>query len=323
MKQDDDMSNTFIAEVGQKSAIADIKENDSIFPEVNIEPPKEMVETPEPKENIIAEVLPENNKDNNFNKSNKKRINPILTIVLMILSLALGVGGTYYYFEFIDNSKEPVKKVVTEKEDNKELSPDSIFITNLISKYDYYSISNSEIFTNLYKEDSLKVEAIDEMYLKDLVAKNASKDLATSTFTSEDFKTSTEELFGDKISLTDTDITSYSTKCDCLKYNSTTKMYTPTSSICNETTDLSMRRKIVKSLTKNETLEVVVAPALLDKEYVYKSVESDKPIDKIEGVTPETFDIDKDYTKLNQYKYTFDYDQENNIYRLNKIELVK
>ena len=157
--KDDDMSNTFIAEVGQKSAIVDndvesLDERNSIteikkpeFPEVKIDPPddKEVIlegnngennipnsDIPTPIENSnlnndiktkIEEPIPGYDDESNFYEEKPKKRNPIITILLMILCLALGAGGTYYYFEVYnvkENTETAEKKEKTEAiEENK------------------------------------------------------------------------------------------------------------------------------------------------------------------------------------------------------------
>ena len=58
---------------------------------------------------------------------------------------------------------------------------------------------------------------------------------------------------------------------------------------------------------------------------VYKAYDiiNFKGVDQLTDYTYETFDIEKDYAKLNQYKYSFKYDKDNNNYYLESIELIK
>ena len=132
---DDDMSKTFIAEVGQKSAIADeevLEENtnESNFPDISIEPAEEEIETTTNKEKDYTEELFYDTEIEN------KKNNPVIVIILMIFSLLIGVVGSYYYFE-IYNKKESIKdeKITTSKSNDineKELNADGLFIKNLI-----------------------------------------------------------------------------------------------------------------------------------------------------------------------------------------------
>ena len=79
-------------------------------------------------------------------------------------------------------------------------------------------------------------------------------------------------------------------------------------------------RKVVKSIKKKNSIEINVAVLFTSANKVYKTPDDDSVID---GVKASDFDIDKDYTKLNQYKYTFNYDKSSDNYILDSIELIK
>lgn len=332
---DDDMSKTFIAEVGQKSAIADDEEvleentNESNFPDISIEPPKEEINTNEIGTNIEEnEVKSEYEKEPSmYDEPKKKKSNPLLTILLMILSLAIGIGGSYYYFKVLE--KEEVSTKVEEKEEAKdtaeELKPDGVFVTELIKRYDYDAGASPMIYRNLYRNEKTEVTNIDETYIAITAAQDASDGWAPS-FSSEELKQSIIKLYGIEIKYEDKDI-----KPDehggfqYYKYDSINKGYTFTEEVGGGEGGIYMERKIVKALKSENNIEVYVAPCLINPyNEVYKSMDKDgNESEKIDGVTSETFDIDKDYTKLNQYKYTFNYDSGNDNYYLVSIELVK
>ena len=89
---------------------------------------------------------------------------------------------------------------------------------------------------------------------------------------------------------------------------------------------MSLKRKIVKTKLDDDILTVNVDVAVIDsnEDKVYKNYsEDEKELEEVDNVVATTFDIDKDYTDLNQYKYTFNYDKDNNNYYLVSIELVK
>lgn len=159
-EREEEMSKTFIAEVGQKSAVVDEVEsldstenNNSVskepeganFPEVKIEPPKangqisednkseefnestqEEVKTVEPVTPSVdlSGTIPGYEKESFIyeNEKKPKKKNPIVTILLMILCLGIGVGGTYYYFEVYNqkDNTETTKKETEEKKEEKE-----------------------------------------------------------------------------------------------------------------------------------------------------------------------------------------------------------
>ena len=71
---------------------------------------------------------------------------------------------------------------------------------------------------------------------------------------------------------------------------------------------MSLKRKIVKTKLDDDILTVNVAVAVIDsnEDKVYKNYsEDEKELEEVDNVVATTFDIDKDYTDLNQYKYYF------------------
>ena len=124
MNNDDDMSNTFVGEVGQKSAIfkedEDIEtiddgeiieeKKEELFPEVKIDPPSEIPDTlkneEEKKEKEQPKTKEEDKVDDEFladiqsqKPKKEKKGHPFLTFLLMLICLAVGAGASYYYFE--------------------------------------------------------------------------------------------------------------------------------------------------------------------------------------------------------------------------------
>lgn len=342
---DDDMSKTFIAEVGQKSAIADDEEVlekntiESNFSDISIEPPKEEINTNEIGTNIEEkETKPRYEEESSmFDETKKKKSNPLLTVLLMILALGIGAGGSYYYFEVLN--KEVVSTKVEEKEEvgkdtAEELKPDGLFVKNLIEDYDFYLISNVDVFNKLYANDKTEVSDIDEYYLRNLAATKARKILGNSDFSGESFTNAARTLFGSEVTLenkTFTDSKIEQQACYVYEYNKQDDYYyLKRPSECGGASTISMERKIVKAIKKEDSLEIAVAVALVDTatDKVYKKIDatitdSSQLTDEVEDATTQTFDIDKDYSKLNQYQYTFKYDKDNSNYYLESIELIK
>lgn len=350
MNKEEDMSNTFVAEVGQKSAVfkkseeveslEESKENS--FPEVKIDPPTEMPAILEKDQNTESqnEEKPEIDEDEEFLEAKKKKKskkykkrNPFVTFLIIVICLALGAGASYYYFEVYTNDTKKEKSVNTKNEvtdkttnESEEISPNSLFINELISNYDYSAITNVEVYSILYAQDKVYIKDLDETYLRTLAAKKANKSLYGVSFSSEQFQNAVKILYGNTISLPDKE---FSIDNGCITMNYNNSYYAATPGACGGISMYSMERKVVKATKKEDTLEVNVAVAILlgDVNKVYKgfnSANSDNPgIDEVTGVTADTFDISKDYTKLNQYKYTFKFDEENYNYYLESIELMK
>lgn len=343
MKKDEDMSNTFVAEVGQKSAIfknADEiesldNETKTAFPEVKIDPPSEMPSALEEKKEETANKKENQEEDEEFLEAKKKKKskkyrkrNPFVMFLIIVICLALGAGTSYYYFEVYtdDTKKEETTVTKTEVEDkteseSKEIKPTSLFIKKLINDYDYSSITNAEIYSTLYAQEKTTIKDLDETYLRTLAAIKANRSLGTAIFSSEDFQNAVTILFGNQITLEDESISIYN---GCTKVEYQNSYYYATTGDCGGASAYSLVRKIVKAVKNNDTLEVNVAAAITDGNKIYKEYDNiNGGTDELTDIVYASFDIDKDYTKLNQYKYTFNYDSENDNYYLTTIELIK
>ena len=383
---EDDMSMTFVGEIGQKSAIATSDEVESLdstatstipesaFPEVKIDPPtNEMGKTiiPEVPDSVPAEEvtntdsesindsnsytdknmntnmatntndLGPNNQEPSFdggnNKKNKKG-HPVLVTILLILFLVGGTALGWYFSGYINKflNKEETK---TEKKETKEvtkasdeeISPNSIYIKNLISDYDFYTIGNATLYTSLYSKDKTEIKDLDDIYLRAIAAKKANKSLSGVFFSSEQFQDAVTLLFGNQLTLEDESI-SNGKFCVNIQYDSSTKYYSEGETTCGGSGFPTLERKIVNAVKNKDTIEVNVAVVIFSgdptvnkvfKTYNESSDDQNNLGEVVEGVTRDTFDIDKDYTKLNQYKYTYNYDKDNNNYYLTTIELIK
>ncbi len=314
--KEEDMSQTFIAEVGQKSAIVDEDDIEEIKPKK--EEKEEQEKNKKTKDTIDIS-----------NKPEKKSTNKVVLVILIILSLIIGAGGGYYFFN-LKNAKETQttpKAETKEKVKQEEFNPDGLFIKSLINRYDFSVISEVEIYNYLYSEDKISAKEIDKDYLRLVSASNIKNNLITGSFKSDELKDSITMLFGDKISLEDKN---FEIGCTTYKYSNINKEYTREEKDgCGGATSLEMQRKIVKATLKtNKTLEVNVAVAIIDNDddKVYKEYNEDEEShgeDELDNVDATSFDIDIDYKDLNQYKYTFNYDSENNNYYLVSIELIK
>lgn len=298
-KIDDDMSNTFVFEVGQKSAIFDDDFTDDI-----------------------------NKKDDDFfdnskkkkktkQKSNKKKNNGFIMTLLMILCICIGIGLSYCYYEVYGSNFSKEKKCTTlENEGEEKLQPNGVFSESLIERYDAYNLNDSDIYKALYSKDLLKSKDISLDYVKEVVIKRAlylNSDYSKIAFSKDDFDRALKELFGDNISVSSDDIEGF-------KYNSKSKKYIYEKANAKANDDYRQIRKIVKSTKNKDSIEINVAVAIITGNKVLKSLDSDSVID---GVNSSNFDIDKEYTKLNQYKYIFSYDKENDNYILDSIVLIK
>ncbi|MCI8346974.1 MAG: hypothetical protein HFJ12_03380 [Bacilli bacterium] len=328
---DEDMSKTFVGEINQKSAIA----SDNTVTLENLIS-SEVKETPRPVESQIIQKIEEQSGQSEPNK--KKKRNPFLIILLMLFAFALGGIGTYYYFE-IYHTKEEISSNNNEvqeetEKDEEELNPDGVFITNLIERYDAYVITNCEIYESLYNKKSRVVSELDKEEIKYLVAKealNINRGKNPTYFSSEDFHKAAIRLFGTNLTIEDGNINLYpNVEGAIFTYDKENNQYTYKAPEVGGTTTYTMERKNIKAIRNEESLEVTVAIAILDSNtkkiyrgYNSKATDGSLGIEEVEGFTTDTFTMDKDYSKLDQYRYTFDYDTTNDNYVLTSIELVK
>lgn len=344
MNKDDEMSNTFVAEVGQKSAIFNPENNDQVesleetvsFPEVKIDPPKDMPSVLEADKPDLTKKEEENDDEEEFLESKKKKKNkkykkrnPFTTFLIIIICLALGAGGSYYYFEIFNKTDSTVKNEAVKNDSNKkekidssneEIKPTSTYIKELIEKYDTTETQYKPvIYQNLYSKDKIMATDLDNDYVQKLGVANIRNNFY---FTEDELNDSLTDLFGkDKFKAVEKEI-EFANDCSTYKYNN--KLYTlEVNTGCGGISTLTMKRKIVKAEKTDNNLYVNVAVALTDGNKIYKGYDGEKATDELADYTYQTFDIEKDYAKLNQYKYTFDFDKNNNNYYLESIELVK
>lgn len=309
-KIEEDMSNTFVLEVGQKSAIFDDMADDG-------DDGLEDVKNEEVDDDFFDKPK---RKKKNKNKKQKKKVkknNGFITTILMILCIGIGVGLSYCYYEvYGNNSSKDNKNAVVLEDNEEELLPDGVFSTSLVESYDAYNSNSSDIYNSLYSKDEIKVKDISLDYVKDVVVRRAlyfSEDYSNISFSKDNFDRALKELFGDKVSISDDDVAGF-------KYDSKSKKYTYDEDREKEENDYKLDRKVVKSIKKKNSIEINVAVLFTSANKVYKTPDDDSVID---GVKASDFDIDKDYTKLNQYKYTFNYDKSSDNYILDSIELIK
>ena len=310
-----DMSMTFIAEVGQKSAVAEDNLSDiSGTVDVKVDPP-----TKEELDEFEANF-------NNQNNRNKKGI--FITVILMLLCLVVGFGSSkLFFYEKNVKKEENNKKVVeTEKVSDDEIIPtDSLFVKDLISRYHDPYLDNYA-YEVLYSKDKTTIEEMEEDYLQMLTAMKANKNPILIHFTSEEFQDALTILFGKQVVLDNKDISF--DKCNKITFDEKSNTYrSELSDGCEVSSSFMLKTEIIKVQKKEDTLEVDVAIAIVDEnaDKVYKKydLENKKGEEELEDKKASDLDISSDYSDLDQYRYLFEYDKNNNNYYLKQIELIK
>lgn len=315
LEETQDMSMTFIAEVGQKSAVAEDNLSDiSGTVDVKVDPP-----TKEELDEFEANF-------NNQNNRNKKGI--LITVILMLLCLVVGFGSSkLFFYEKNVKKEENNKKVVeTEKVSDDEIIPtDSLFVKDLISRYHDPYLDNYA-YEVLYSKDKTTIEEMEEDYLQMLTAMKANKNPILIHFTSEEFQDALTILFGKQVVLDNKDISF--DKCNKITFDEKSNTYrSELSDGCEVSSSFMLKTEIIKVQKKEDTLEVDVAIAIVDEnaDKVYKKydLENKKGEEELEDKKASDLDISSDYSDLDQYRYLFEYDKNNNNYYLKQIELIK
>lgn len=254
-----------------------------------------------------------------------------LVLLMLIIGLALGIGGSYVYFEVIDKSqnnstvkeKEPVKNNTTNDKDNDEveISVDSVYINELVDQYDAYMISNIELIDTLYKNDKTNISSLDSSYLRKLVIQRANGLYSVS---GEKFQNTVKLLFGNQVTLPNEDF-QIDGGCTSYEYKNDYYLIKPGGG-CGGTTSRYMKRDIIKAIKKSDKLEITIAYALIDymSNKVYVDIDNNRNLlNEITNVSIENIDIRANASKLHQFKYVFEYDKINDGYYLEYIEKVK
>ena len=295
-----DLSDTFVSDVGQKSAIANLE--DEIV---------DKKEKRERKEKIKKE----------------KKTHPFRTFIVMVICLVVGAVASYCYFEVLtdNNNEKPVVKCKNNKKATFGYETDSIGVSYLVNDYDYIGAFQVNLYDYLYSADKIKVKDMDQDYLKLLAIKKADSDL-DGKVSSIDFNNAVDYLFGGKVEFNNDEISTDEKLCS--KYEYKNGEYIKKDKDCKGTSNLKIERKIIDVDEGKNKLKVKVVLAVVDteKNKVGKSLTLDDDGSQsigevLEGVEADTFVIDSEEDNLNKYTYTFKFSKANKNYYLESIEL--
>lgn len=237
--------------------------------------------------------------------------------LLCIAFFLIGAGGAYYYLTvYINKNKEEVTDIVN-------INPNGILVKELISRIDD-NTNYCGINPDLYKKSKLTVENMDPNYIKALVAKEAygKKIDGNISFTKEEYEQAINTVFGSNVTVA---VESLVSTCPSIIYDSANQVFRQNgdSSTCNKICGTTKTlRYNVKAEKTNQNIFIYVAVANKD-EISGKISNVNDPNSVVNGIDVNTFDIAKDFEKVNNYKYTYNYDHENNNYIFKSIELVK
>lgn len=247
----------------------------------------------------------------------KKKSNSLGIFFLCIAFLLIGAGLSYYYLTvYVSRNNIPQDNV-----NIKNLNPNGVLVNELISRMDYDN--GCGINTDLYKVSNINVDNMSDDYKRALVAQEAygKKIDGNITFTEEAFQKASNILFGSTVHLDDISMTNI---CPNIIYDSANQVYRQQlGTSCNITCNpFKTIRYVIKAEQTDKNIYIYVAVVNFDEvsRKVYNVNDNNSVIQGIDG---NTFDISVDYEKVNNYKYTYNYDSENNNYIFKSIELVK
>ncbi len=246
----------------------------------------------------------------------KKKNSGFIVFLLCVAFLLIGAGLSYYYLTVYINKGDD-----NQNSNVVSLNTKGTLVNELISRIDYDKGCGIE--AGLYKKARLTVDDMSDSYRNALVAKEAygKKIDSNITFSQEEFQKAIETLFGTTVQINDSSMTDI---CPSIFYDTANQVYREQSdSPCNPTcSQFKTIRHIVKAEKTDKNIFIYVAVANFDQvsRKIY-NVNDDNSV--IQGIDGNTFDITVDYEKVNNYKYTYNYDSENNNYIFKSIELVK
>ncbi|MBQ9181450.1 MAG: hypothetical protein IJ134_02325 [Bacilli bacterium] len=305
---------------------------------VSPEPSVTPVEQPivEPKVEIKPEpVMPSNSNDDDYQPKKRSKAVPFLVFIIIILIIGL-VGMYLYYNGYLDKYIGKASTNNTSEKEEKTTSPtvsynkDGEFIKSLMDKIlykDYYSHDEFQ----LYSKDIVKVDDLSDNYKNNLIVLNMRKNTTeVSSISESNLMQSSKNLFGKNI---------YSVfpekleiLCKTFTHDVSNKMYTKdlNSGGCGGT-GYSYLDYITKVESDDQNIYVYQKVAFQGKDGIYKNVSvkdnsystSEILVEYKQNTIEFDFDVEKNLDKMNEYKFSFKYDKENNIYYFESVEKVK
>lgn len=252
-------------------------------------------------------------------------------IVIVILLLALiGVGAYIGYDKFYvekqeENKTEPKKEDKTESK-AEELSINSTFVEELVGRYDYYFIQDTNLENMLYKSEKTTPADFTEDFIKQTAVSayySIPRGLSTTwqqtySFTSDELKKQVRKLYGPNTTVTDS---SFEMDCGTYNFDVANNTYTrEEGSGCGGTSASYLARKIIEAKKEENKISIKVAVARVDME---KNQILNMNKEAISGLTTENFNINNTTEQLDQFTYNFNYDKENSNYYLDSITKTK
>ncbi len=251
-----------------------------------------------------------------------------IVIIILLLSVTGLVGYIGYdklYLEKKDKpeEKETEKTVISEEE---TINANSTFVEDLIGRYDYYFIHDTNLENILYKSEKTTPSEFTEDFIKQTAVSayyNIPRGINTMwqqtySFTSEDLKKQIRKLYGPNMKITDS---SFEMNCTTYEFDGLNNTYTKKEgSGCGGISTSYLARKIIEATKKEDKISIKIAIARVDMLNSQILNMNDQPIT---GLTTENFNINNVVEQLDQFTYQFKYDEDNYNYYLDSITKTK
>lgn len=247
-------------------------------------------------------------------------------ILITILSVALiGAIGYITYDKFLNNSCVSKDKVsVNDKAEKnttnfENLNVNSAFVNDLVSRYDrFYKFGDAAVAGELYSKENLKASEIKSA--SSMAATNNFLGLKSTSISMDDLNQAMIKLFGPESKASTANFSIEGVGCGYYSFDSTTNSFNYVDvDGCGGASTWIMKRKIVSAVKEKNSIRIIVAVAILDAGDATVKTPMGEVIN---GLSVDTFDIEKDYSKAAKYQYSFSYDADNYNYYLTSIDRV-
>lgn len=249
----------------------------------------------------------------------------IVILLLAVIGCAGYIGYDKLYLERQDQQENKEETNQPEETQTEEINTDSTFVEDLVGRYDYYFISDTNLENMLYTNDTTTPTELTEDFIKQTatyayyaIPRGLSGTWQqTYNFTSDDLKEQVRKLYGPEVTITDS---SFDMDCGTYEYNAENNTYTRNEgSGCGGTNSTYLTREVVSATKEENQIMIEVAVARVD---VGNNIILNMNDEAIEELTAENFDISTALEQVDHFIYQFNYDEENHNYYLATISKV-
>lgn len=250
-------------------------------------------------------------------------------VIVILLLAAIGcagyIGYDKLYLERQDQQENQEEQNQPEETTTEEINADSTFVEDLVGRYDYYFISDTNLEDMLYTNDTTTPSELTEDFIKQTATYAyyaIPRGLSTAwqqtySFTSDALKEQVRKLYGPEVTIVDG---TFDMDCGTYNYDSNTNAYTRVEgSGCGGTNTTYLSREIVSATQEENQIMIEVAVARVD---VGNNIILNMNDEAIEGLIAENFDISTALEQVDHFIYQFNFDEENHNYYLTTISKV-